>query len=186
MVNVKGSYGRFACIPDKEGKLLLAQRRLRRNPNTQQLEPDDRWNLIGGGVDEKDAEAMVSGIEMLYREVREETGGLTVDIDDERPVGEYPTAKHTDLAITYLCEPVGGHLSETEESKAFKYVTPIEAMEMAKIGDVPNGLVGGLKTSTGGVARHIQMVLHYFTRVCKNPDYRREADKFCRELHISS
>jgi len=185
MANVKGSYGRFALISDRQGKLLLAQRRWRFNKKIEEQEPDDRWNLIGGGVDEEDAEVMRSGIGMLVREVQEETG-FAVDVDDERPVGEYPTVKHTDLAITYFCLPYGGCLRETEESKAFKYVTPAEAMEMAQRGDIPNGLVGGLKTSTGGVPRHIQMVLHYFTRVCKNQDYRREAEKFCGELHISN
>ncbi len=183
MANVKGSYGRFGYLSNEEGRLLLAQRRWRRNLTTKEREPDDRWNLLGGGVDEEDAEVSRSSAAIIAREILEEAG-LKIVIADHRPVGEYPTAKHTDVAITYLCSIVGGQLTETEESKAFKYVTPSEAMEMARRGDIPEGLVGGLVTSTGGVPRHIQMVLHYFTRACHNEQFRQEAEEYCQELRI--
>jgi hypothetical protein len=58
-------------------------------------------------------------------------------------------------------------------------------MKMARIGDTAGGLVGGIKTSsTGGVPRHIQMVLHFFTRVGPNNAYRAQAEQFCKELGI--
>jgi 8-oxo-dGTP pyrophosphatase MutT (NUDIX family) len=183
MANIKGTYGRFACIPEGNWKLLLAQRRWRTDPITKLKVPDERWNYLGGGVDEKDSEKSATIQEIIAREVREESG-LEVVIMDFRPVGEYATAKHTDVAITYLCRIVGGALTTTEESMAFQYITPAEAMKMALKGDVPDGLVGGIKTSGGGVPRHIQMVLHFFTRVCQNRDYRNEADRFCQELGI--
>ena len=104
-MNVKGSYGRFACILDKyseqDGRLLLVQRGLKVDPITQTPKWDGRWNLPGGGVDEKDAEKSLTSEQIVAREVREETG-FDVKIIDFRPIGEYPTAKHTDLVITYL------------------------------------------------------------------------------------
>lgn len=183
MENVKGSYGRFPCIPDEEGKLLLVQRGWYTDRETEEKKWDGRWNYPGGGVDEEDAEASRTPEEIMAREAEEETG-LKVVIADYRPVGEYPTAKHTDVAITYHCKVVGGQLITTEEGRAFKYINPSEAMEMARKGDVADGLVGGLRTSTGGVPRHIQMVLHYFTRVCTNETYCEEARGYCRELGV--
>ncbi|MBI2042082.1 MAG: NUDIX hydrolase [Candidatus Nealsonbacteria bacterium] len=144
---------------------------------------DGRWNLPGGGVDEKDAEKSLTPEQVVAREVKEETG-LDVKITDFRPIGEYPTAKHTDVAITYLCEAFSGALQINEEGVSFKYVTPDEVMAMARIGDVHDGLVGGIITSTGGVPRHIQMCLHYFTRVCPNEFYQERARAYCKELGI--
>ena len=183
MANVKGSYGRFSCISNEEGKLLLVQRGWYVDSKTNERKWDGRWNYPGGGVDEKDAEVSATPEKIMYREVVEETG-LEVMIADYRPVGEYPTVKHTDIAITYLCKVVGGHLVATAEGTDFCYVSPSKAMEIGRRGDVPYGLVGGLQTSTGGVPRHIQMVLHYFTRVCDNSQYRKEAEEYCDTLGI--
>lgn len=186
-MNVKGSYGRFACILDKyseqDGRLLLVQRGLKVDPITQTPKWDGRWNLPGGGVDEKDAEKSLTSEQIVAREVREETG-FDVKIIDFRPIGEYPTAKHTDLVITYLCGVVGGKLQTNEEGVSFRYVAPDEVMAMARIGDVPDGLVGGIKTLTGGVPRHIQMCLHYFTRACPNEFYQEKAREYCVALGI--
>lgn len=174
-MNVKGSYGQFACIPkeysEQDGKLLLVQR------------TDGRWNLPGGGVDEKDAEKSLTPEQIVAREVKEEAG-LDVKIVDFRPIGEYPTAKHTDVAITYFCKVVGGKLQTNKEGVLFRYVSPDEVMAMARKGDIPDGLVGGIKTLTGGVPRHIQMCLHYFTRVCPKESYRQKARRYCVKLGI--
>lgn len=183
-MNVKGSYGRFGCICGEIGKLLLVQRGWGVDPNTKVPKWDGRWNLPGGGVDEKDAENSLTPEQIVIREVREETG-LNVVFADFRPIGEYPTAKHTDVAITYACVVVGGSLKTNEEGISFRYVTPDEIMDMARKGDVSEGLVGGINTSTGGIPRHIQMCLHYFTRI-HPPEtvFYEAAKKFCKQLGI--
>jgi 8-oxo-dGTP pyrophosphatase MutT (NUDIX family) len=182
MTNVKGSYGRFACIRDVEEKILLVQRGFYFKGEDKMW--DGRWNLPGGGVDEEDAELSRTAEEILAREVKEETG-LEVVIADYRPIGEYATAKHTDVAITYLCQNVGGKLATTKEGVDFLFVSPREAVDLAEMGDGPNGLVGGLITSTGGVPRHIQMILHFFTRACGNSRFKEEAVRLCtHKLYI--
>ena len=182
-MNVKGSYGRFGCIHGERGKLLLVQRGWGKDPKTDEPKWDGRWNLPGGGVDEEDAAKSLTPEQIVAREVREETG-LDVEFADFRPIGEYPTVKHTDLAITYWCRVVGGSLQTNKEGVSFRYVTPIEVMLMAEKGDVPDGLVGGIKTSTGGVPRHIQMCMNYFTRVCPNEFYQAIARMHCDQLGI--
>lgn len=187
MENVKGSYGWFACIPDEYseqgGKILLVQRGWSEDPNTKMPKWDGRWNLPGGGADEEDAAKSLTSEQIVVRESKEETG-LDVKIIDFRPIGAYPTAKHTDVAITYFCKAVGGKLQTNKEGVSFRYISPDEVMVMARKGDVPDGLVGGIKTLTGGVPRHIQMCLHYFTRVCPNESYQMEAMRYCVELGI--
>lgn len=187
MANVKGSYGRFGLVPGNNtvihGRLLLAQRGYYPDQATKEKKWDGRMNLPGGGVDEEDAAASCTPEDIVAREVKEETG-LDIIFADHRPVGEYPTAKHTDVAITYLCKEVGGQLLPKDEGVSFMYVSPSEAMELARKGDVPGGLVGGIKTSTGGVPRHIQMILHFFTRVGQDEQYREEAKRYCKELGI--
>ena len=139
--------------------------------------------MPGGGVDEEDAAKSLTPEQIVVREAKEETG-LDVRIPDFRPVGEYPTAQHTDVAITYRCGVIGGKLQTNKEGVSFRYVTPEEVMKMAERGDVPDGLVGGILTSTGGTPRHIQMCLHYFTRVCPNELYREIARTYCSLLGI--
>ena len=176
MANIECTCGRFGCISDEYGRVLLVQRGWIEVGGIKKW--DGRWNYPGGGVDEEDGKALLTVEDIIEREVEEETG-LRVILADHRPVGEYPTAKHTDIAITYLCKVIGGQLKTSEEGKDFRYVTPSEAVEMAMKGDLPDGLVGGFKTSTGGVPRHIQMILHFFTRVCLNGAYRKEAQQYC-------
>jgi 8-oxo-dGTP pyrophosphatase MutT (NUDIX family) len=179
VANAKGTYGRFACIPeDNTGGLLLVQR-----GNKADGSVDGRWNYPGGGVDETDVLRNATAEEIVTREVMEETG-LQVKIADHRPVGEYPTADHSDVAITYLCTPVGGGLVKTDEGIDARFFNPDEIMELARIGDVEGGLVGGLRTSSGGVPRHIQMCLHFFTRACDNTTFRSQAEDYCDMLGI--
>ena len=54
------------------------------------------------------------------------------------------------------------------------FLSPDVIMTLTQAGDRPKGLVGGIKTSTGGVPRHIQMCLHAFTCLFMMPTtYRR-------------
>lgn len=168
---VKMSCGYFGLVPDEMGRLLLAKR------------SDGRWNLPGGGVTDDDAKEGRSAQAVTAREVKEETG-LCVVFADPRPVGEYATLRHDDIAVTHLCKITGGKLSPSPEAIILRFITPEEAMEMAKIGDVPYGLVGGLRTSSGKVPRHIQMLLHFFTRVGQNQAYRLAAEQYCEELGV--
>lgn len=182
MVNVKGTYGEFGLTFNGEGKLLLVQRGPKADGS-----PDGRWNLPGGGIDESDVATSRTPQEVVVREVAEETG-LVVKLDN-RPVGTYATVGHTDRATTWLCMVVGGELRPTAEGIQAKYFSPSEIMDLARIGDKQGGLVGGLKTSIGGVPRHIQMCLHAFTRqgedfLFRNSQYGGEAFRYCEKLGI--
>lgn len=134
-------------------------------------------------MDEEDASQNATPGEIIAREVLEETG-LEVMIINHRPVGEYPTVNHSDVAITYLCGAVRGELVPTAEGVDARFFNPDEIMELARIGDVEGGLVGGLQTSTGGVPRHIQMCLHFFTRAWGDDIFRGHARGYCDELGI--
>lgn len=182
MANVKGTYGEFGLI-FHAGGLLLVQRGPKADGS-----PDGRWNLPGGGIDESDVAASRTPQGVMVREVAEETC-LVVEIADPRPIGTYATAGHTDRATTWLCRVVSGEFQPTKEAVQARYLTPTEIMELARIGDKEGGLLGGLKTSTGGVPRQIQMCLQAFTRQgedskFRNTQYWGEAFDYCEELGI--
>ena len=176
MGNVRGTYGEFGLIFNA-GRLLLVQRGLKPNGS-----PDRRWNLPGGGIDDDDVAASRTPQQVVVREVAEATN-LVVEIADPRPVGTYATTGHTDRATTWLCEVASGEFQPTKEAVQAGYFTPGEIMELAALGDKEGGLVGGLKTSTGGVSRHIQMCLQAFTRTLGVGD-QRQAELYCAQLGI--
>lgn len=94
--------GAFAVIFDDDGRVLLCHRR-----------DMDLWNLPGGGV-----ESCELPTEAAIREVEEETG-LQVTI--RRLVGVYGKTDKDDLVFTFVCDVVGGALTETDESDANHY-----------------------------------------------------------------
>lgn len=165
--------GAFALIKNTTGLLLLVQR-----GNKADGTIDGRFNLPGGRVEPGETPAIA-----VIREVLEETG-LIVRSVYNNPLGSYRAGN--DVADTFVCEVVGGELKQTNEGVAFLWVDSNQFMELARRGDVPDGLVGGLKTSTGGVPRHIQMCLHAFTKHWSSDEMWRVAKKYCKELGISS
>ena len=54
----------------------------------------------------------------MVREVREETG---LEVAVERLVGVYGKADRDDLAFSFTCRVVGGHLTATRESSECRY-----------------------------------------------------------------
>ena len=101
--------GSFAIIFDAQSRVLLCHRR-----------DMDAWNLPGGGVESGELPT-----EAVIREVKEETG---LDVAIERLVGVYGKADKDELVFAFVCRPVGGKLSTTEESSACEYF---------KIGQLP-------------------------------------------------
>ncbi len=94
--------GAFAVIFDAEGRVLLCHRR-----------DMDMWNLPGGGVESGELPT-----EAVIREVKEETG---LDVVVQRLVGVYGKSDKDDLVFAFVCEGVGGALTETDESDACRY-----------------------------------------------------------------
>lgn len=88
-----------------KGRVLLARRR-----------DIDWWNLPGGGM-----EIGETLEQTLHREVREETG---LEVEIERLVGVYSKPQKQELVLSFRCHPVGGVLSETEESRECRYFAP--------------------------------------------------------------
>ena len=171
--NVKGTYGNFGLIFNTDSELLLVQR------------DDGRWNLPGGGVSEDDAAAGINDAGVAIREVLEETG-LIVALHDARPIGVYSTMKHTDMAVTWHCVAGGGELAKTSEGIDARHFSPEQILALANRGDVAEGLVGGIRTLTGAVPRHIMMCLHAFTRASTIPgDVKTRVLGLCEELGIS-
>lgn len=99
-------------IIDDQGRALLTQRR-----------DNGHWEAPGG-VLERD-EDITSG---LLREIHEETG-LTVE-----PVtltGVYKNMTRSIVALVFRCKVIGGRLAETDETRAFRWVTADEVQELA-------------------------------------------------------
>ncbi|WP_440082765.1 NUDIX hydrolase [Streptosporangium sp. LJ11] len=99
-------------IIDDQGRALLIQRR-----------DNDHWEAPGG-VLERD-EDITTG---LLREIREETG-LTVE-----PVtltGVYKNMTRGIVALVFRCKVISGRLTETDEARAFRWVTADEVRELA-------------------------------------------------------
>ncbi|GAA4952736.1 ADP-ribose pyrophosphatase YjhB (NUDIX family) [Nonomuraea thailandensis] len=99
-------------IVDDQGRALLIQRR-----------DNGHWEAPGGVLELN--EDIVSG---LRREVREETG---LEIEPELLTGVYKNMKHGIVALVFRCHAVGGSLTASEESKAFRWVTADEARALS-------------------------------------------------------
>ncbi|WP_342666907.1 NUDIX hydrolase, partial [Streptosporangium amethystogenes] len=99
-------------IIDDQGRALLTQRR-------------DNGHWEGpGGVLERD-EDITSG---LLREIHEETG---LHVEPVTLTGVYKNMTRGIVALVFRCKVIGGHLTETDEARAFRRVTAAEVRELA-------------------------------------------------------
>lgn len=94
--------GAFAIILDKQSRVLLCHRR-----------DYDLWNLPGGGV--KKGESPWEGV---IREVKEE---VCLDVKIVRLQGIYYKPEKDDLVFCFICEPIGGKITLTEEADKIEY-----------------------------------------------------------------
>ncbi|MEV6979932.1 NUDIX hydrolase [Sphaerisporangium sp. NPDC051017] len=99
-------------IIDDQGRALLTQRR-----------DNGHWEAPGG-VLERD-EDIITG---LLREVREETG---LDVEPVTLTGVYKNMTRAIVALVFRCKVIGGHLTETDEARSFRWVTADEVRTLA-------------------------------------------------------
>ncbi|MGC5016246.1 NUDIX hydrolase [Streptosporangium sp. DT93] len=99
-------------IIDDQGRALLTQRR-----------DNDHWEAPGG-VLERD-EDITTG---LLREIHEETG---LHVEPITLTGVYKNMTRGIVALVFRCKVVSGQLTETDEARAFRWVTADEVQELA-------------------------------------------------------
>jgi ADP-ribose pyrophosphatase YjhB (NUDIX family) len=99
-------------IVDGQRRALLIQRR-----------DNGHWEAPGGVLELE--EDVVSG---LKREVREETG---LEVEPELLTGVYKNMTRGIIALVFRCRAVGGTLVETDETRAFRWVTAEEAKALS-------------------------------------------------------
>ncbi|MEV6979923.1 NUDIX hydrolase [Sphaerisporangium sp. NPDC051017] len=99
-------------IIDDQGRALLTQRR-----------DNGHWEAPGG-VLERD-EDIITG---LLREVREETG---LDVEPVTLTGVYKNMTRGIIALVFRCKLISGHLTETDETRSFRWVTAAEVRTLA-------------------------------------------------------
>lgn len=99
-------------VVDGSERALLIQRR-----------DNGRWEAPGGVLERH--EDILSG---LRREVREETG---LDVDPEALTGVYKNMRLGIVALVFRCHVTGGELTETDESRAFRWVSAGEVRSIA-------------------------------------------------------
>jgi 8-oxo-dGTP diphosphatase len=95
-------------IVDDEGRALIIQRR-----------DNGHWEPPGGILEH--GETIEDG---LRREVYEETG---LKIEPGTLTGIYQNMQRNIIALVFRCSATGGSLGETDEAKAFRWVTAAEA-----------------------------------------------------------
>ena len=96
------SIGVFAIILDSSNRVLLCHRR-----------DKDLWNLPGGGLES--GETPWQGV---VREVAEEVG-LQVTVN--RLIGVYSKPDKDEIVFSFLCEPLGGEPSTSDEADEIAY-----------------------------------------------------------------
>ncbi|MBO3744877.1 NUDIX domain-containing protein [Streptosporangiaceae bacterium NEAU-GS5] len=99
-------------VIDDQGRALLTQRR-----------DNGHWEAPGG-ILELD-EDIISG---LIREVREETG---LQIAPLSLSGVYKNMERGIVALVFRCKVVSGHLAESDETRAFAWVTAGDVRALA-------------------------------------------------------
>ncbi|WP_436758123.1 NUDIX hydrolase [Streptosporangium sp. V21-05] len=99
-------------IIDDQGRALLTQRR-----------DNDHWEAPGG-VLERD-EDITTG---LLREIHEETG---LHVEPITLTGVYKNMTRGIIALVFRCKVISGHLTETDEAHAFRWVTADEVKKLA-------------------------------------------------------
>ncbi|MER5425145.1 NUDIX hydrolase [Streptosporangium roseum] len=110
--NTQHSVSVAGVIIDDQGRALLTQRR-----------DNGHWEAPGGVLERN--EDITSG---LLREIHEETG-LTVE-----PVtltGVYKNMTRGIVALVFRCKVIGGRLTETDETRAFRWVTADEVQDLS-------------------------------------------------------
>jgi 8-oxo-dGTP diphosphatase len=112
MDSPKHSVSVAAVITDDHGRALLIQRA-----------DNGHWEPPGGVLEL--AETIEDG---LRREVREETG---LDIDLLQLTGVYKNMPRGIIALVFRAKVTGGQLATTDESAAFRWVTPAELQDLA-------------------------------------------------------
>ncbi|GGO70953.1 NUDIX hydrolase [Nonomuraea cavernae] len=99
-------------IIDDQGRALLTQRR-----------DNDHWEAPGGVLELN--EDITTG---LLREVEEETG---LQVEPVALTGVYKNMTRGIVALVFRCKVVGGHITETDEARAFRWVTADEVRALA-------------------------------------------------------
>lgn len=99
-------------VIDDQGRALLTQRR-----------DNGHWEAPGGVLEL--GEDIVSG---LIREVKEETG---LQIEPLSLSGVYKNMTRGIVALVFRCKVVSGQLEETDEARAFRWVTAGEVRALA-------------------------------------------------------
>lgn len=99
-------------IVDDQQRALLIQRR-----------DNGHWEAPGGVLEI--GEDVVSG---LKREVREETG---LEVEPEVLTGVYKNMARGIVALVFRCRATGGTLTETDETRAFRWVTAEEIKDLS-------------------------------------------------------
>ncbi|MFI6604464.1 NUDIX hydrolase [Nonomuraea sp. NPDC050536] len=99
-------------IIDDQGRALLTQRR-----------DNGHWEAPGG-ILELD-EDITTG---LVREIREETG---LDVEPVALTGVYKNMSRGIVALVFRCKVIDGELMETDEARAFRWVTASQATALA-------------------------------------------------------
>ncbi|MDP9844046.1 NUDIX hydrolase [Streptosporangium lutulentum] len=99
-------------IINDQGRALLIQRR-----------DNNHWEAPGG-VLERD-EDITTG---LLREIREETG---LTIEPVTLTGVYKNMTRGIVALVFRCKVIDGRLTETDEARAFRWVTAEEVQKLA-------------------------------------------------------
>ncbi|WP_433248651.1 NUDIX hydrolase [Streptosporangium sp. CA-135522] len=110
--NTQHSVSVAGVIIDDQGRALLTQRR-----------DNGHWEAPGG-ILERD-EDITAG---LLREIHEETG---LHVEPVTLTGVYKNMTRGIVALVFRCKVIGGHLTETDETRAFRWVTADEVQELA-------------------------------------------------------
>lgn len=119
-----------AAIVADDGRVLVIQRR-----------DNGAWEPPGGVLEL--GESITDG---LRREVREETG---LEIEPGALTGVYKNMSRAVIALVFRCRTAGGELSETDETKDARWLTPQEVRELmneayaVRLLDALNGDGGG-------------------------------------------
>lgn len=151
--------GVFSIPEDKEGRGLWSKR------------ADGKGiNAIGGQVDPNDITNGLSLIDILKREFREEAA-VEIIVTEDRPLGVFPNANISDIAILYPVKIISGTPEPSNEATEHLWMDPYQIRwraEMYDYGDHASGLLSGVGKRQWNMAK--TFFLNSF-----NPEYRLSA-----------
>lgn len=127
-------------------------------------------NAIGGQVDPEDIAKGLSLTDVLRREFREEAG-VEIDVTEDRPLGVFPNASISDIAILYPVKIISGTLKPSKEAIEHLWMNPYEVRCRAEMYDSGNHASGLL---SGKGKRQWNMARAFFLQ-SSNPEYRLSA-----------